>query len=219
MKPRFYDLSMPLSEKTAPFPLDTPFSRVETMRMEDGDACNVTVITMSVHVGTHVDAPYHYDEQGLRIDEVALERYIGKANVFTVYPREVDGIPIITADDVRELSISAERVLLHTETYPEYAAFHANFASIEPDAIDVLAERGVRLIGVDVPSVDKATSKTLPAHKRCREREILILENLRLEHVPDGDYELIALPLRIAGGDASPVRAVLRMYAETKDMT
>lgn len=214
MKPRFYDLSMPLSEKTAPFPLDTPFSRVETMRMEDGDACNVTAITMSVHVGTHVDAPYHYDEQGMRIDEVALDRYMGKAHVFTVMSRGGDGVQVISADDVQRLDISAERVLLRTLTYPEYDAFHANFASIAPDAIDVLAERGVRLIGVDTPSVDEATSKTLPAHARCRERGILILENLRLEHVPDGIYELIALPLRIIGGDASPVRAILRECSE-----
>jgi arylformamidase len=206
--PMIYDLTRPLTPGTAVFPGDTRVSITPVMRIDDGASVNVTAITLSAHAGTHVDAPLHYAHDGAGIDHVPLERLIGPCRVVTI-----DG-----PGDVTPARLSAAlgeapppRVLVHTRASAVADdVWDPDFAAIDPQAIAWLAARGVRLIGVDTPSVDPATSKALPAHMACLAADITIIENLRFSGVPDADYELIALPLSIAGNDAAPARVVIR---------
>jgi len=203
-----YDISRPLGIATEPWPGDTPFALAWGMRMAEGASCNVSAITLSPHVGTHADAPYHYSDAGAVMDAVALEPYLGEALVVDVPDRTC----VTAADLVARVPAGTRRVLLRTRgrTRRDLHAFDRGFTCLDPDAVALLARLGCILVGTDAPSVDPLTSQELPAHKACLRHGILILENLELAHVPDGSYELIALPLRLEGADASPVRAVLR---------
>jgi len=211
------DITAPLTHRTAPFPGDTPFGLQWTMRMSQGMACNVSALTLSPHVGTHADAPYHYDDQGATIEAMPLDLYIGPVVVVHVQPRAgfvtaaaLEAIKALPRQTGSASWWGFERVLLRTDSYLDVNHFDPGFAALEPAAVDLLADAGVRLIGIDTPSVDPASSHDLPAHARCRVHGIVILEVLRLAHVQPGPYELIAAPLAIGGGDASPVRAILR---------
>jgi len=202
----FYDITMAVSPATAPFPGDTPYQAEWVLRMNEGGSCNVSRVTMSPHVGTHTDAPYHYSEAGETIEASDLDVYIGEALVVSV-----PEMALITEAFVRALALDGvKRVLFQTRSYPDPRVFNTDFTALEPAAVDVLAAAGVKLVGIDTPSVDPATSKTLPAHAAFARHGLRILENLRLDHVPAGRYELIALPLLWQGADATPVRAVLR---------
>lgn len=203
---KLYDLSHPLSAATPPWPGDTPFGLAPTARLAAGDSVNLSSFTMSPHVGTHADAPYHYDNQGPGIDQVPVERYIGPARVVAL-----EGRTIIDEADLRGLSLSGvERLLVRTGSCPDSTRFHDSFTAFTAAAIRYMAAQGVRLLGTDAHSVDPSESKTLDAHHACGAAGILILENLNLAAVPEGAYELIALPLKLVGADGSPVRAVLR---------
>ncbi|MFQ5720856.1 MAG: cyclase family protein, partial [Acidobacteriota bacterium] len=161
-----------------------------------------------VHAGAHADAPSHYAADGEDICERDLDFYLG--------PCEVIRVPVAAGGQVRpadlQASPRAERVLLATGTYPDPDAFNDDFAACTPALIDHLGAAGVRLIGIDTPSVDLFSSTDLPVHRRCLVHDMAILEGLVLAAVPAGIYELIALPLPLAGFDASPVRAVLRTF-------
>lgn len=203
---KYYDISRPLHEATAHWPGDEPFRRESTMKMADGKSVNLSKISLSPHNGTHADAPYHYDDAGARMDEVPVERYIGPARVVAL-----EGRAMITLADVQALALNGvERLLVRTGSYPDYTHFNVAFTAFAADAIEYLAQMGVRLIGTDAHSMDPLTSHDLPAHKACGRTGMLILENLDLAAVPPSDYELIALPLRLVGADGSPIRAVLR---------
>lgn len=203
---KLYDITHPLGNATAHWPGDEPFQLEPTWKLADGNAVNLSKITLSPHNGTHADAPYHYDDQGMRMDEVPLDRYMGTARVVAL-----EGRSMISEADVRALDLTGvERLLVRTGSYPDYRQFNPDFTAFEPAAIAYLAQAGVRLIGTDAHSMDPRTSKDLPSHHACAQAGMLILENLNLADVPPGDYELIALPLRLVGADGSPVRAVLR---------
>jgi arylformamidase len=203
---KYFDITHPLGNSTAGWPGDEPFRLEPTARLTNGDSVNLSRITLSPHTGTHADAPYHYDESGLRMDEVPPERYIGPARLVAL-----EGRAMIAVADLQGLDLEGvERLLVRTGSCPDATRFHRNFTAFEPDAVRYLARRGVRLIGTDAHSMDPMESKELPAHHACAAAGILIIENLNLEAVPTGDYELIALPLKLTGADGSPVRAVLR---------
>lgn len=203
---KIYDITMPVSAQTAPFPGDTPFGQEWVLTMREGGSCNVSKITMSPHLGTHADAPYHYDDAGATTEQADLNLYIGVALVVEVPP-----MPLVTLEFVQGLDVAGvQRLLFKTGSFPDPHVFSTDFTAIEPEAALYLAEQGVRLIGIDTPSVDPADSKTLDAHKTFFKSGLHILENLRLNAVPPGRYELIALPLHLVGSDASPVRAILR---------
>ncbi|MDF2630948.1 MAG: arylformamidase [Symbiobacteriaceae bacterium] len=203
---KWYDISRPLHAATASWPGDEPFRLERTMALAVGESVNLSKISLSPHNGTHADAPYHFDDAGARMDEVPVERYIGPARVVALEGRE-----LITLADVQRLDLAGvERLLVRTGSYPDYTRFNPNFTAFAAEAIAYLAEMGVRLIGTDAHSMDPMTSHDLPAHKACGRTGMLILENLDLAAVPPGDYELIALPLRLVGADGSPIRAVLR---------
>ncbi|HYG58553.1 MAG TPA: arylformamidase [Symbiobacteriaceae bacterium] len=203
---KVYDISHPLCNATAHWPGDEPFRLEPTAALAAGDSVNLSRISLSPHNGTHADAPYHYDEGGLRMDQVPVERYIGPARLIAL-----EGRRLITEADLRGVDLQGvERVLVRTGSCTDPTVFNRDFTAFEPAAICYLAQLGVGLIGTDAHSMDPMTSKDLPSHNACREAGMLILENLNLAGVMPGDYELIALPLRLTGADGSPVRAVLR---------
>lgn len=202
-----YDLSPIITPSLAVFPGDTPPSREVLLDMQRGDALTLSTLRTTVHVGTHVDGANHYGKGAPGVDAIPLDRMIGPAHIITVRARR--GVRF-THTDLASQSIEHPRVLLRTGTHPDPNHFNPDFSAPDPSLIDWLADRGVNLIGVDTPSVDASDSKDLPSHGRSLARDVTILEGLRLEAVPDGVYELIALPLKLAGFDASPVRAVVR---------
>jgi arylformamidase len=206
---RIWDVSEPLSPATAVFPGDTPFSQQWIMRMEDGGSCNVSTVRLSAHCGTHTDAPLHFDPNGHDIASVPLDVYIGRCRVVDVTGT---GTPRLVAPGDLERAVGAgvERVLLRTGRRHDSARFDEGFTALGPRAAEVLVRARIKLVGIDTPSMDHATSKDLRAHHVLHGGGVAILENLDLSSVPPGDYELIALPLKIVGGDSSPVRAILR---------
>ncbi len=211
---RIWDISEPIEPATAPFPGDTPFSQEWVVRQERGGSCNVSTIRMSVHVGTHTDAPLHFDLAGADIAAVDLRRYIGRCRVVDV--RGTGQPPLIPAAALTpHLLAGAERLLFRTRDRHDHRTWEPGFTAVGPEAARVLAAAGVLLVGIDTPSMDHAASKELDGHHVLHAGGVAILENLDLTGVPPGDYELIALPLRIVGGDSSPVRAILRELPES----
>lgn len=206
---KIYDITEPISSETAVFPGDNGYTAEWVMRIADGLSCNVSTMRMSVHCGTHADAPLHYDEEGSDVGSLDLSAYLGPCRVIDTAsigePSFVD--PACLTGDVLA---GVERLLLRTRDHHDHTVFDPTFTALGEAAARVLVEAGVRLVGIDTPSMDHCESKHLPAHNTLRSGRLCLLENLDLSGVPVGDYELIALPLRILGGDASPVRAVLR---------
>jgi arylformamidase len=175
--------------------------------MEAGSPVNVARITLSPHTGAHADAPLHYDAEGAPIGEVALDTYLGRCRVIDC----IGAAPAVTPGHVAgHLADAPPRVLLRTYARAPLDAWDPHFCAVAPETVDLLAKSGVRLIGIDTPSLDPQESKTMDAHQRIRAHRMAILEGLVLDAIAPGDYELIALPLRLATLDASPVRAVLR---------
>jgi arylformamidase len=206
MTRRLHDISPAIGPDFPVFPGDTPFAQRWTWKLAADCPVNVSEITLSPHTGAHTDAPLHYDDHGASIAEVPLHAYIGPCRLIDVTGA---GSLVEIAHIESRLNDTPARVLLRT--YPRVpAGWDAGFTAVAPAAIDRLYEAGVVLIGIDTPSLDPADSKTLDAHQRVRAHRMAILEGIVLDDVPAGDYELIALPLKIAGCDASPVRAVLR---------
>jgi len=207
---RLWDISPAIGPGFPVFPGDTPFALRWTWSIGPGCPVNVSELVMSPHTGSHTDAPLHYDPAGAAMADVPLDLYLGRCRVVhalaagpRLEPHHIEGM----------LDAVPARVLLRTAQRAAIDAWDAGFTAIAPATIDLLHARGVRLIGVDTPSLDPADSKTLDSHQRVRAHAMAILEGIVLDDVPPGDYELIALPLKIRGGDASPVRAVLRELA------
>ncbi|SAL39436.1 cyclase [Caballeronia turbans] len=201
------DISPSIGPATPVWPGDTPVGIERVWRIEAGSPVNVARLTLSPHTGAHADAPLHYDEHGKPIGEVALDTYIGECRVLHC----IGASPLVTPEHVAaHLDGVPARVLLRTYANAPLHAWDSAFAAVAPETIDLLAEKGVKLLGIDTPSLDPQDSKTMDAHKRIRAHGMAILEGLVLDAVAPGDYELIALPLKFSTLDASPVRAVLR---------
>jgi arylformamidase len=216
---KIWDISPSIAPATPVFPGDTPFSQAWTAKIGPGCPVNVSAITMSVHLGAHADAPLHYSgaDDALPIGAVSLDPFLGPCRVIHVIA--AGGRPaLITPDDLRHaLGDGAPdgalprppRVLVRTyDKAPR--VWDPGFAAFAPETIAWLASLGVTLVGIDTPSVDPADSKTLDSHQQLLRHDMRVLENLVLDDVAPGDYELIALPLKLTGADASPVRAILR---------
>lgn len=206
MSRRIWDISQKVQPGIPVWPGDTAYQEDRTWAIGPGCPVNVSRLTLSTHTGTHADAPLHYDADGAGIGLLDLETYLGPAQVVSV----PSGAGLVTVEHVVPvLRDGIVRVLLHTfDRFPD--GWVSDFTAIDAGLITALAERGVRLIGTDAPSVDPETSKTLDAHHAVRRNNMRILEGLVLDGVPDGVYELIALPIRLEGADAAPVRAILR---------
>ena len=201
-----WDISPPVSAASPVFPGDTAYTQQWAARIAPGCPVNVSAITLSPHIGAHADAPLHYDEHGAAIGAVDLEPYLGPCRVIHAIGRG----PLVEWTHLEHaLADLPPRVLVRTYAR-QPTGWDPNLAAFAPQTVERLAELGVRLIGIDTASIDPAESKALPSHQVIRRRNLRVLENLWLDDVPEGDYELIALPLKLASADASPVRAVLR---------
>lgn len=203
---KIHDISPLLSSQTAVFPGDRNFKREVALSFEAGHNLLLSSISTTLHLGAHADAPNHYSKEGVGISEVSLERYLGLAQV--VLLKKNPGTRI-TADDIRNLKISAPRVLFKTLSFPNPNNWNNDFVSLSAGAIEELVLQKVGLVGMDTPSVDLADDKVLEAHNAIRSHGMSILEGLVLTDVPEGLYTLVALPLKIKDADASPVRAIL----------
>ncbi len=201
------DISQSLSNLIKGFPVDTQYSETFVARIGDATPVNVSKITLSAHCGTHADAPYHYNDLGERIGAMSLEPFIGSARVIDA---RADTQFVLPEDIKSQLQGAPPRVLLRLHDKPDPNQWNPNFRALSADVISLLNDHGVKLIGVDTPSIDHETSKDLPAHMAVNKFDMRILENLVLSHVEPGDYELVALPLKFENLDGSPVRAILR---------
>ena len=200
-----FDITPTVSGRLGVWPGDTIPSREVLLDLAKGDTVTLSTLKATVHLGAHADAPSHYGKKGETIEARDLSLYVGPCQVIRVPADrgtriEPDGLPPITD----------ERVLIHTGTFPDPENWNKDFAAFSPRLVDFLHDKGVRLVGIDTPSVDLQDSKDLPAHKAFLKHDMAILEGLVLKDVLAGRYELIALPLKLEGFDASPVRAVLR---------
>jgi arylformamidase len=201
------DITQILGPDTPMWPGDTPFKTARTWRYGPDCPVNVSRFEGSTHAGTHADAPLHYDPDGSAIEAVDLHAYLGRARVIDLRGAGT----VITPDMVMpSLTNAPRRILLRTYDCFPHDQWDASFVTVAAATIAELAARGVVLIGIDSPSLDPQDSKTMDAHLAVRAAGMSILEGLVLEEVAAGDYELIALPLKLAGMDAAPVRAVLR---------
>ena len=204
-----WDISPPVHAGSPVFPGDTAYSQQWCATIGPGCPVNVSAITLSPHVGAHADAPLHYDAQGAAIGDVSLDAFLGPCRVI----HTIGCGPLITWDHIAHAVDDAlpARVLVRTYAQaPEQ--WDGQLAAYAPNTIERLADLGVLLVGIDTASIDPADSKTLDSHQVIRRRGLRVLENLVLDEVPEGDYELIALPLKLTTADASPVRAVLREW-------
>jgi arylformamidase len=200
--PRFIDISRPLSDSTAHWPGDTPFSFQLPIRRQDGSGINVGAFSCSTHFGTHLDAPLHFTDSDQTIDRLDLGICYGDAIVV-----DVRGLPLIESEHLPD-NLPA-RVLLRTDAWLSSGEFPESIPTLSFEAVQKLAAHRVALLGVDLPSVDQLDSKDLPIHHALYRAGITILESLSLNHVISGNYLLAAFPLRLTGADAAPTRAVL----------
>ncbi|MCW5655681.1 arylformamidase [Hydrogenophaga sp.] len=208
MKKQLWDISPPVHAGSPVFPGDTPYAQQWAATIGPGCPVNVSAITLSPHVGAHADAPLHYDPEGAAIGAVALDAFIGPCRVI----HAIGCGPLVQPHHIAHALDASlpPRVLVRVyDTQPQDRFDHA-LPAFAPDTVAQLARLGVLLIGIDSASIDPADSKTLDSHQTIRRLGLRVLENLLLDGVPEGDYELIALPLKLTTADASPVRAILR---------
>lgn len=203
---RIIDISPTVSSRLAVFPGDEPFQRKVSLDMNSGDGITLSSITSTVHIGAHTDAPSHYSKEGASIEQRSLDLYLGACQVIRVdnlnageriYPKDLGGVKIL-----------APRILFCTNSFDE-EKWSDDFNSLSPELIEFLHKKGVLLVGIDTPSVDPASSKVLETHNAIRQYDLAVLEGIILKDVEEGLYTLVALPLKLEGADASPVRAVL----------
>ena len=203
---RLWDISPPVHADSPVFPGDAPYAQAWNARIGPGCPVNVATLTLSPHTGAHADAPLHYDERGVPIGAVDLAPYLGRCRVI----HAIDCGPLVEWAHLQHaLADLPPRVLLRTYAR-QPAGWDPGLSAFAPQTIERLADLGVTLVGIDTASIDPADSKTLDSHQVIRRRGLRVLENLVLDDVPEGDYELIALPLKLTTACASPVRAVLR---------
>jgi len=204
---RVIDITRPLSPATAPWPGDTPFTLEWKELLARGGIVDLSVLSLSPHCGTHIDAPRHVVEGGSGIGDLPLEPFIGPARVLRARP-SVGGA--ISPETFAGIDLAdPPRLLVRTDTNPDPSRWNPRFAAFAPETADLLAANGLLLVGIDTPGVDLPGAGGLPVHRRFAEAGIRWIENLDLARAEEGLYDLVALPLRILGGDASPVRAVL----------
>ena len=202
---KYIDISPLIHARTAVFPGDTAFSHTVNLSLKAGDNLDLSEIKTTVHIGAHADAPSHYHLKGETIDQRSLFPYMGSAQVIEVH---ISRGKRINQNDFNQ-KILAPRVLFKTNSYPNPDQWNGDFNSFSPELIHHLHNEGVVLVGIDTPSVDPADDKELSSHQALYKTNMAVLEGIVLNNVSEGLYDLIALPLKILGADASPVRAIL----------
>lgn len=206
MKAKIYDLTPKISERLGVFPGDQPFTRNVGLSFAKGNHLELSSVLTTVHLGAHADAPSHYHAKGMTMEKRHPGRYLGSVQVVRVLGLQPRAR--VLPEHVRS-TIQAPRVLFDTGSFPNPEKWTSDFNALSPELLIWLADQGVKLVGIDTPSVDPEDSKQLESHQVLFARDIAVLEGLLLKDVPEGLYTLVALPLPIEGGDASPVRALL----------
>lgn len=202
---RARDISVATSATTPEWPGDTPFTCGWSWRIAAGESANVSAVTCSPHVGTHADAPLHVRDGAGASELLPVDAFVGPAFVLGVgvEPRDIG------AEIESLVPTGTQRLLLRSDAGIAAGTFPADWPALTPAAALALVARGLRLLGVDAPSVDRRESRTLPVHHALFDGGGCVLENLDLRGITDGAHELVALPLRWVGLDAAPVRALL----------
>ena len=204
---KLWDISAPVQTGTPVFPGDTPYQQRWAANLGPGCPVYVSTLTLSPHVGTHADAPLHYEAQGASTGELDLTPYLGPCRVI----HAIGAGPLVQWSHLAHaLDQLPARVLVRTYSRMPVDRWDPHLTAFAPQTIERLAALGIVLVGIDTASIDPADSKTLDSHQVIRRLNLRVLENLVFDEVPEGDYELIALPLKLMTADASPVRAVLR---------
>jgi arylformamidase len=199
------DITRRISNESPNWPGDTPVKRVLTAKIKNGSSVNVSAVTFSTHTGTHVDAPWHYLDAGLKLHEVPLETWVGPCVVVeaigatSLEPSLLDGVDLT----------GVSKVLFKTGQQNVWLKFPKEWAVTDPSLPPFLAARGITLLGVDSPSADSLHSKDLPGHAALGAANVCIVESLALEHVQPGRYRLVCLPLNLEGADGAPARVIL----------
>ena len=207
---RYYDISLNLSTETVRWVTAAPLELHERRRMHRGDPANASALTMSVHSGTHVDAPFHFLPDGVGVDALPLEVFMGPALVHAVEAERY-----ITPEHVDALDLGgATRVLFKTRNSQllRKATYDADFVAFSVEAARALVARGVTLVGLDYLSVAHDDMQ-VPVHRAFLDHGVVLLEGVDLSEVAPGRYELICFPLKLRGLDGAPCRAVLRDLA------
>jgi arylformamidase len=205
---RIIDVSRPIFTGMAIYPRNPPVSVTPAKSIARGDSSNVSLLTLGSHTGTHVDAPLHMDESGAGVDQVSLDAMIGPAFVVHV------------PDDVRAIGVAElaprigehKRILLRTRNSERFAAtgaFEEDFSYLTPEGAAFLVDHGVVLVGIDALSVEQYHAGHHRAHDNLLRAGVAVIEGLALERVPEGEYEIVCLPLRLRGCDGAPARVVL----------
>ncbi|HEY1370827.1 MAG TPA: cyclase family protein [Candidatus Binatia bacterium] len=205
---KLYDISLNLSEDTVRWATSTPFELVARRRMSRGDANNSSGVAMSLHAGTHIDAPFHFVADGETTDGLALERFIGPAVVHAV-----DADRYIEPRHLADLDLNGvRRVLFKTRNSAllRQKNYEPNFVAFSVAAAELLAAHGLALVGLDYLSVAHAGDEQVPVHRAFLTRGVALLEGVDLSDVAPGRYELICFPIKVRGADGAPCRAVLR---------
>lgn len=211
MTRRIIDITTPLDSTLAGWPGDTPYRFSLAWSRASGASVNVGRIEASLHTGTHIDAPFHFDDSGATIDQLDLSPYLGPSRVV-----DVRGAPSIRVSDLLGLDLSrTPRVLFRTDAWTDRTRFPSSIPTLDLEVPAYLKRQGAVLAGFDLPTVDAIDSKTLPIHHALASASIAILEGLDLTQVKAGVYELIALPIKLVRADGAPVRAILREWEST----
>lgn len=209
MSSDWIDISIPLDNGMVDWPGDVPFERIETLKLANGDECNLSRISASAHTGTHMDAPKHYLKAGAGIHTVPITAVVGRAKVIAIRDPE-----LIRMEELEpHRPAKGERLLFKTRNSTrcwKTHEFQKKFVHLTPEAAGYLAESGVQTVGVDYLSVGGYQTDGAGIHRILLGAGVWIIEGLNLEHVEPGEYELVCLPLKIVGGDGAPARAVLR---------
>lgn len=211
---RVYDLSPTVSQSTAVFPGDVQFQRNVSLSFEAGHHLTLSSIETTLHIGSHADGPNHYSAEGAGIDRRDPSLYVGPAQVVRARVGRGERVGLDhLSQSLQEALINSKqlpaRVLIWTGTFPNPQSWNSDFASLEPSLIEAFFRSGVRLIGIDTPSIDPETSKALESHQIIAKLGMAILEGLCLDGVPEGEFTLVAPPLKLKDGDAGPLRALL----------
>jgi arylformamidase len=201
-----YDISPTISARSAVFPGDTRLELRELMCQRTGDHLDLSTLVTTTHIGAHADAPKHYHPKGKSVETLSLEPYFGPCQVVHVHLKAGERIDV---PHLRGKELQQKRILFRTDSFLDQEVWRSDFNSLSPQLIFALHKKGVQLVGLDTPSADPATSKALESHQALYECDMRILEGLELFRVPEGVYHLSALPLKIEGAEAAPVRAIL----------
>ena len=213
MNVRIYDISPKLNSKTPVFPEDVSFSRHLHRNFDQGKNHSLSSIETTLHIGAHVDAPSHFHPKGKSVEKLSLEPFLGSCQVIR-FSSKIKGK--IRPEHMEDKNLKAVRLLFATESFCSSDSWEEDFNSFSVELIKHLAKKKVVTLGIDTPSVDEGSSEELEVHHEMHDHGIMILEGLSLSHVPEGLYHLIALPLSIQSGEASPVRAILLPFESTR---